>query len=79
MLVKSSVLLNPKIQTVISRKSWKIFVCRGSGISTGDFSRIYTTGRVWRLDELCQGFKPRFETVLWLGPVRTACEYFPAL
>jgi len=79
MLVKNSVLLNPEIQTVISRKSWEIFVCRGSGINTGEISRIYTTGRVWRLDELCQGFKPRFEIAFWLGPVRTASEYFPAL
>jgi len=57
---------------LISRKSWEIFVCRGSGIRTGGISRTYTTGRVWRLDELCQGFKPRFETDLWLGSFRTA-------
>ncbi len=54
-------------------------MCRGSGISTEGIFRTYTTGRVWRLDEPCQGFKPRFETAFWLGPFRTAREYFPAL
>jgi len=49
-----------------------MFVCRGSGVSQGGISQTYTTGRVWRLDELCQGFKPRLETAFWLGPFRTA-------
>jgi len=37
---------------IISRKSWEIFVCRGSDISTGGISRTYITGRVWRLTGL---------------------------
>ena len=50
-------------------------MCCGSDV----MALAITSPGVFGYLRFVQAFKPRFETALWLEPVRTASEYFSAL